>query len=344
VGAAVGGLLTNRPIVILRDRLHAMRTLLRRLVTAQPFDIVHADQTAMAQYALHAAAEQEKGGHLRPRTILDQHNALFVVFGRQAQQEPSFWRRLLWQREAVALRRYETDLCRRFDHVLTVTREDRDHLLNLLPPHEAQRRAERFHPLPICVDPATTDPVPDQAETPRILCLGVMFWPPNAEGALWFVRHVLPLVQQELPEAQLVIVGKNPPPAVRQLADLPGVEVAGFVPDLMPVLATSRLFVVPLLTGGGMRVKILDAWQWGLPIVSTTIGAEGMNVTHGENILLADTAEAFARATLTVLGDPDLAQRLRTNGRRHVLAHYNWQTVYPRIDPLYGGERDRGGR
>jgi glycosyltransferase involved in cell wall biosynthesis len=107
------------------------------------------------------------------------------------------------------------------------------------------------------------------------------------------------------------------------------------VADAQPYLENAAVFVVPLFSAGGMRVKIVDGWRWGLPIVSTTIGAEGIRYLDGENILIADSPEDFAKAVLRVLSEPELAQRLRQNGRRWVEEHYDWQKVYPAWDSVY---------
>ena len=148
----------------------------------------------------------------------------------------------------------------------------------------------------------------------------------------------------EVPEARLVVIGKKPPPAVQALATEGGrgVTVTGYVDDPGPYLADTAAFIVPLHAGGGMRVKIVDAWRWGVPIVSTTIGAEGIDVRDGENMLVADTAEAFARAVIRLLQEPALGERLRDSGRRWVQEHYDWRTVYGRWDGVYGKLLDRG--
>ena len=169
-----------------------------------------------------------------------------------------------------------------------------------------------------------------------MLHLGTMFWPPNVHGVLWFAREVLPLVHQRVPEARFVVVGKNPPLEVQALAADPRIEVTGYVTDPMPYLEAADAFVVPLHAGGGMRVKIVDGWLWGLPIVSTPIGAEGIKLRNGENILLAEDAPAFAEATVRLLTDPEVNLRLRANGRTWVEDHYAWQTVYQEVDEVYG--------
>ena len=163
-----------------------------------------------------------------------------------------------------------------------------------------------------------------------------MFWPPNVEGVLWFAHKVLPRVLAQVPEAQFVIIGKDPPQKVRDL-DLQArnVQVTGYVPEPAPHLAETAVFIVPLRAAGGMRVKIVDAWCWGVPIVSTSIGAEGIAVRDGENILIADTPDTFAQAVVRVLQDPTLGERFRQNGRRWVEERYNWRRIYARWDDVY---------
>ena len=132
-----------------------------------------------------------------------------------------------------------------------------------------------------------------------------------------------------------MVVDKNPPADVAALAADPRVQVAGYAPDAIPFLAGSDVFVIPLHAGGGMRVKILDAWLWGQPIVSTPIGAEGIELRDGENILIAGDADAFAAAVCRLLTDPPLNARLRAAGRAWVEEKYAWQKVYRQVDAVY---------
>jgi glycosyltransferase involved in cell wall biosynthesis len=189
--------------------------------------------------------------------------------------------------------------------------------------------------LSTCLPASFSTCLPASLSTPVILHLGTMFWPPNVAGVLWFAREALPLVWREVPDARFVIVGKNPPAAVQALAADPRIVVAGYVADPLPYLETADVFVVPLFSGGGMRVKILDAWLRGLPIVSTPLGAEGIEVRDGENILLAADAPTFAAAVLRLLTDRDLNTHLRAAGRAWVEQTYSWQTVYRQVDQVY---------
>jgi glycosyltransferase involved in cell wall biosynthesis len=340
VRAGINGMLTGLPILVARNQIREMATTLQMLAGKDCFDVIHTDQLSMAWWG--RAAAQFAAPH-QPYTLLDEHNAIYLLYRRMADTEPNALRRAIMAREARAYAGYEAAMCRAFDAVLTVTEEDREHLLALFPLEEQERLARKFTAVPICVDPEQVSPVVHRdGGAPMILHLGTMFWPPNVNGVLWFAREVLPIVHQQVPSARFVVVGKNPPPEVLALAEDPRIEVTGYVADPSPYLQAADAFVVPLHAGGGMRVKIVDAWLWGMPIVSTPIGAEGIQIRDEENILLAGDAPSFARATLRLLTNPDLNGRLRSHGRAWVKEHYAWQTAYRQVDQVYAsllGER-----
>lgn len=316
-------LLTRQPFLIIRDQIPAMKATIQQLVKTTPFDVVHADQLWMAQYAL---AAQEASPRIK--LILDQHNAVYLIPRRMADGSTNFLKKIFLEGEARSLATYETKICQRFDHVVWVTAEDRQ-AVEALPSITKSQVPSTV--IPICADPAQVEPVKLTNNPYRIIFLGGLHWPPNAQGIVWFAKHVFPLVQAELPEARLTVIGKNPP------AELvgEGIEVTGYVNDPEPYLTETAAFVVPLHAGGGMRVKILDAWSWGLPIVSTTIGAEGIDIEPGKNILIADTADSFAQAVIRLFKEPNLAQELKQKGRQTVIEKYNWQVTYAAWNGIY---------
>ena len=338
VWAGIKALFTGQSVIIVRDEMPEMHRALRCLLAAESFDVVHADQTSMAQYALYTQRLNTKTfGRPHIPLVLDAHNALYRIPERMARHEPHPLKRWLYQREARVMARYEVQTYHRFDHVVFVTGVDREEILqrndNVAPSSNA-------HPatsvIPICVDTDEKPPVVRRDQTLAVTHLGTMFWPPNVEGVLWFAREVFPRVLEQVPEARFVIIGKDPPQEVHDLTlQVSNVHVTGFVPDPEPYLAETSVFIVPLRAGGGMRVKIVDAWSWGLPIVSTSIGAEGIEVEEGENILIGDTPEALAEAVVRVLRDPALGERLREQGRAWVEKHYHWRNVYPAWDDVY---------
>jgi glycosyltransferase involved in cell wall biosynthesis len=170
---------------------------------------------------------------------------------------------------------------------------------------------------------------------PTWLFCGAMDYSPNVDGLGWYFDAVDPHVRTVLPRRRIEIVGKSPSAAVRAHAALPGVTVTGEVPDVRPHYQSSLFQIVPLRIGGGTRLKIVESLSIGCPVVSTTIGAQGLDLVHGLHLLLADTPQDFAQAIRRLAGDPHLRQRLRENGRRQVLAHYGWPRLGARLHDFY---------
>ncbi len=325
VRALLVSLVTGSPAIIAREHCAAMQAQVEQLLADGSFDIVHADQIPMAQYGL-------LGKRPSVRRLLDQHNATFQLIDRLARNEPSPWKRLLLRREASAFERYERRVCRQFDQVVFVTEEDRK---TLEWPDGADAGRIQGSVIPICVDTDAVEPVQSTARPTRITYLGTMYWPPNVEGFEWLYEHVWPEVRRQAPDARLTCIGKRPPARIMALNEEANVDILGYVPDLSPLLAETAVFVVPLRSAGGMRVKILDAWSWALPVVSTTVGGEGIAYRDGDNILIADSEHDFASAVIKVLSDPDHSASLRKAGRRWVEELYDWRQVYAAWDTVY---------
>jgi glycosyltransferase involved in cell wall biosynthesis len=327
-------LVSGQPFLIARDCVPEMGALLDRLLAEAVYDVVHADQLWMAQYALRAC--KIRGQSDAPLLVLDQHNAVYNIPARMAQGEANPLKRALLLLEAHKMARYEIETCQRFDRVVWVTEEDYAAVQERA--SAMGREAPNSAVIPICVDPDATDAVRRKPDARRITFLGGLHYPPNAQGILWFAEEVFPAVLAQAPDAVLTVIGKDPPKAlVDGRLPVPGrnLEVTGYVGDLEPYLAETAVFVVPLLAGGGMRVKILDAWAWGLPVVSTSIGAEGLEVREGENILLADTPLESARAVARVMKDVELARQLADSGRCWVEERYDWRIAYVALEAVY---------
>lgn len=330
-------LVAKQPFIIARDRVSAMTGLIRTLAQHQGgFDVVHADQLWMAAYAL--GAPRTGGKDPGPKTVLDQHNAVHMIPQRMASAESNPLKRWLLELEARKMACYEVETCRRFDRVIWVTSEDYQAV-------QLQSAISNFLTgdptvIPICGDPEQVSAVVRRSGARRITFLGGLHWPPNAQGVSWFVRQVLPQVIKRVPDAVFTLIGKDPP---RELLDTglavprANLDVTGYVADPRPYLEETAVFVVPLLAGGGMRVKIVDAWTWGMPIVSTTIGAEGIEIEPGTNMLVADMPQAFAEAVIRLLLDSQEQNRLAEAGRHWVVRRYNWRTVYQLWDRVYEG-------
>jgi sugar transferase (PEP-CTERM/EpsH1 system associated) len=325
--ALARSLLTGRPFLIERDRSSEMQALVKQLVAEERPDILHVVQLNMAQYAL--------GITDIPR-VLDQENAVSTIVKRLYRLEKPGLRKWLAYLEWRRMEKYEGGICQEFNHVLAVSEEDRIILERLTDGRP------NVTVVPIGIDCETLHPISREPMAKGILCLGTMFWLPNVDGVLWFAKEVLPLVRREISGGKFYVVGKNPQREIRALQSASGnpaeaVVVTGYVKDPTPYFAKSAVFVVPLRAGGGMRVKILDAWARGIPIVSTSIGCEGIEVRDGENILVADAPQDFARAVVRVIQDRELARALAANGRKWVEQHYDWRQVYRMWDQVYAG-------
>lgn len=320
--SGIRSLLSNRSFLIVRDERSEMRRRVQALCESRSFDAVHSDQLWMAPYALGASAL---------RKILDQHNAVFQIPRRLAAGEKSRVKRSILKLEAKKLAKYEAETCVQFDRVVWVSSADLEALRSSRSARSAALAAGPV--IPICVDPSVVVNSENKTRRFRVTFLGGMHWPPNAEGVKWFLKEVWPQVASVVPDAVLTLIGKRPP---RLPASSPGkIESVGFTPDVKRYINETAVFIVPLLAGGGMRVKILDAWSWRLPVVSTTIGAEGLETKHGENILLADTAGAFGESVVQVLRNRSLANLLSEQGRGTVEIHYDWKRIYSSWDLVY---------
>jgi glycosyltransferase involved in cell wall biosynthesis len=309
------------PFLVLRDQFPAMETCLQRAMTRQSFDALHVDQLWMAPYAARCAR-----GPLR---VLDQHNAVFKVPARLAISQRNPVVKALLTREASKLESYERSTFEAFDRVVWVSDDDRE----AFAPNDGTPAA-RHQVIPIAVDPEHQRPV-DRPRPFRITFVGGAHWPPNAEGVRWFVERVWPAVADADPECVFTVIGKGTLGQLRHTEHRSRIDVTGYVPNLDCYFGETAAFVVPLQAGAGMRVKILDAWCRALPVVSTTIGAEGIRTRDGDNVLLSDSPEAFAENLTHVLQDPVLARRLAENGRATVEAHYDWRRTYRAWDEVY---------
>lgn len=317
--ALVRGLADRRPVTLLRDESRAMRDLLRRLTARESFDLVHADQLNMVQFGLALDGLP---------AVIDLHNAVWTIVARLARSARGLrrWALLL---ECARLRRYEGWACRQAAAVVAVSETDRAALQAVAGPLP-------IDVVPIAIDVREQPLVRRDADARAALSVATMFWPPNVDGVCWFGREIYPRVRAARPDVPFYVVGARPARAVRELAARqPGMIVTGYVPDLQPYHQQTAAFVVPLRSGSGMRVKILEAFARGLPTVSTTIGYEGIAARPGEHLLAADEPRAFAEAVLALAQQPRLGTRLAAAARELAETHYDWRAVCPALAAPY---------
>ncbi len=335
VGYMIRSYLTGRPFLIERDDVRPMQEMVNRLVREEDFQFIHADQLTMVQFAIRgASAFPDK----KPKVIFDAHNAVWTIVERMKDNAPFFLKPVL-EVEARRVKEYEGGLLRTVDHVLAVTEIDRNLLEDALHLSKMNRH-DRVSPMtviPIAVDTQKLRTINRRVGSKNIVTLGTLHYPPNADGIRWFLKDVFPLVRKGVPDATLTIIGKNPPQDfVEQAEENPGIiKVTGYVDDLVPYLEESALMVVPVRAGGGMRVRILEAFAYAMPVVTTTVGLEGIQGTPDHDVIVADTPADFADRTIELLQNPSLQEKLSTNGRELALKKYDWQAVLSAMRPIY---------
>ena len=298
------------------------------------YDLVQAEYTHMAHFLPPRAP-----GLVR---VLVEHDVSFVSLARSRDTASDLVARLGLTMEWMRMLRYEVAAVEGADLVITMSDDDRAVLARYTD-------ARRIVTIPNGVDCARFTFADDGREPATILFVGFFRHEPNVEAVRFFCREVWPRVRQARPEARFRIVGAYPPEIVRRLAETPGVDVTGQVDDIAPYYRSAAVFVAPVLQGSGTRLKILEAMASGCPVVSTTIGAEGLGVADGRELLLADTPPAMADAIERLLADGTRARRLARAARELVVARYDWDAISARLiacyrDALTAADGQCGGR
>jgi sugar transferase (PEP-CTERM/EpsH1 system associated) len=336
------------PVRTLRDRLRVMlttrqpdmalrlasETYAQRLVewlARESFDVVHVGGIEMAPYL-----DVIEAARPRPLVVFDNLNCEYLLQQRAFLTDlrvPGRWpgaaySLVQWRR----LRRYEAQVCRRADRVLAVSEADAAALRKLVPglgvvvvPNGVDTLAYR---------PEASNAAPQVSER-ALVFTGTMDFRPNVDAVLWFTRKVLPGVQAEVPEVHFFVVGQRPHRWLDGLRGDPAVTLTGWVEDARPYIAQAAVYVAPLRIGGGTRLKLLEAMATGKPVVATRLGAEGYPVTHGRELLLADTPVDFAAAVVALLRAPERRAELGRVARAFVEQHYDWRTIVPRVEAAY---------
>jgi polysaccharide biosynthesis protein PslH len=334
--------LTGRPFLIERDDLREIRVLVERLAAENTYDAMHADQVTLTQFILPYAPEEtvSEGTTERqaPVMLFDAHNATWKILERFASesQGPKRW---FFQWEARRMRRYEADIVRRFDRILTVSAIDRDALLAAAAQagESEQALADKFMVIPITVDTQEILPVQRAQHSLNVFTFGTLYYPPNADGIRWFINAVFPRVRAAVPDVTLTVVGKNPPAdfLALQQAEPKVYHVPGYVTDLTPWFEQAAVVIVPVRVGGGMRVRILEAFARAMPIVTTTVGLEGIDALPEEHVLVEDDETSFAEAVIGLIRDEKWQNRLAAKGRQLAEQRYDQQVVLQRLDEIY---------
>ena len=316
--AAVKGIAGSRPFVVEKYAGAALR---RRVAELAPrMDLIHVDMLPLMALL--------DGVAMRAPVVLNAHNVEHELLQQRAAIEPQWPKRLFLRMQTRKLARFERDACRRADRVIACSRADAQ-VLARLAPHT-----------PVVVVPNGVDvehhrPAARAADgPPQLVFVGQMGWFPNRDGVQWFLAEILPRVRAQRPDVRFVVVGKSEglrvPAALRD-----AVRLAGFVDDVGAAVDAAAVYVVPLRTGSGTRLKVLEAMAHGKPIVTTTIGAQGIDLVPGHEAFFADSAEGFSEAVVRLLADPAKAAALGAAARAKAQARYDWSAIGGDLISIY---------
>ena len=309
----------------LRVTLPVLQQTLDQILRARRFDVVNLEFPYLGHYDLRQAPPGER----RPSLIVDSHEIAYDLARQFARAGGNLGRRLYAGANWRKLRRDELGTYRADDGVYLCSATDERRLLNQVPgvrttviPNAAD--VEYYQPRP-------TDPAPDGR---TVVYFGLLSTIPNIDGVVHFAQDIWPRIAEAAPEARCKIIGGRPPPSLLALAG-PRVKLTGFVSDLRPHLAAAAAVVVPLRLGGGTRLKIVEAMAMGKAIVSTTLGAEGIEAVPGRDLLVEDQPAAFAKAVHRLLAEPGLAARIGQSARQLAVERYGWSEAARVLEGFY---------
>lgn len=331
---------SGRPFLIERDDMQEMRSLITKLLASEKIDVIHADQLTMSQFALLEQTSSNSDGlsNSIPVRVFDAHNAVWTIVERMGQNAPIFLKAIA-KLEADRIKNYEGMITTSFEHTLAVSESDSQALMEAAVAYNSDVIPNHIPItiIPIAVNTHEIQPINRMAGSTNIITLGTLHYPPNADGIRWFIKEVFPIIKQQLPEATLTIIGKNPPNDFIQITRQKpeSITVTGYVPDLTPYLEEAGVMVVPVRAGGGMRVRILEAFARGMPVVTTTIGIEGIEACPGEEVLIVDEPTEFADAVVNLIKDDELQDKLASKGRKLAETQYDWQVILKKMDKIY---------
>lgn len=317
---AVRSLAGGAPYTIANFRFPAFEAALRETLRDRRIDLVHAHNLHTAQY--YAACGVP--------VLFDCQNLNVWLWDRYADTQRNPLRRHFARRQAVLLRQFEPRVHQAVTATTMCSDGERDQA-------RAWSPGAAIHTIPNGVDLTYFAPQPEREEKPNTLVFTASFdAPQNDDAARWLLREVFPRIIARRPDARLFLVGRNPSAALCAAAG-PRVTVTGMVPDVRPYVAEASVFIAPIRIGSGTRLKILEAMAMGKSVVSTTVGAEGIDYTEGTHLAIADTPDAFAERVVQLFDRDDERRALGRAGRELVTATYDWNTIGDRLEGVYAG-------
>jgi glycosyltransferase involved in cell wall biosynthesis len=295
----------------------AMQAKLDELAAMEPFDVIQIESSQLAGFDFNRSS----------LLILDEHNIEYELLYRMYRTEGSPMRRFYNRLEFMKFKREEIRSWQSVSGCVMTSAREQAIVKTLAPDTPTIVGAN-------AVDVEYFRPSATPRNSHTLVMTGLMHYRPNIDGALYFVNEIFPLILASRPEMVFYIVGAGATDELKRLAG-PNVVVTDTVPDVRPYVHEAAAFVVPLRMGGGTRLKVLEGLSMEKAVVSTSVGCEGIDVVHGEHLLVADDPRTFADAVLKVTSDDDLARRLGKQGRMLTEGHYKWEAVVDRLETFY---------
>lgn len=297
-----------------------MARLIKRLTAGSAYDIVQLEMVQMAQYLRYSG-----GG----KSFLHAHDVAFRPAYRRSRAAASIPAKMVSYIEFCRWALFERTMAAKFDRVLCVTEQDKMLL-------ERLTSSKRLSYLPRGVDIADRLPPYASREKESLLFVGTFSHRPNREAALWLVREIFPLVLKTFPGSTLSIIGSNPPHELNELAARTRqVRILGFVDDVVHYLRIAAVFIAPIRSGGGVKVKILHAMGQGIPVVTTKVGIEGIEGITPESVPVGESAEKLAQNICALFADRDRAAGVGRKGWEAMREWYSWERVTRRLEEIY---------
>lgn len=294
-----------------------MQTIINHLLDKNTYDIIHTEFAHMGLYDFQTDALK----------ILDTHNIEYEIFQRMSQTVKSPMRRLHYQHEYKYFMIEEIEAYKKQSAIFTTSQRDKDIITNHVP------EIPKFV-VPNGVDTSYFSTTDEPVEPYSIVFTGMMGYLPNSDGILYFLDEIFPLVLKKISTAKIYIVGQLPPKELLARAS-DNIVVTGFVPDVRPYISRSAVYVVPLRMGSGTRLKIFEAFAMKKPIVTTSIGCEGIEVKHGESVLIADDPYTFAEQVIQLMNDKKFQRNLIHSGYELVRSRYDWKEIGLQMEDYY---------
>ncbi|MER3446056.1 MAG: hypothetical protein C4291_04115 [Candidatus Dadabacteria bacterium] len=325
ISGIICDLLNGRPLATHPFFYEEMASRIHEVLTKWNVDVVQIEHSFLAPYV-----ESINDGC---KKIISFHNLGAIQYKRMMGLRTGFIQKSLFLVKWLLMLKWEARYAERFDHCLVVSPLE-GRILQSANPRLSLSVIENG------VDTELYRPLECISRNNNLLFVGVMGYPPNVDAILYFCEKIMPIIQRRIPDVRLIVVGHEPTPEIRKLAERGNVIVTGYVENIVSYYQRSKVTIVPLRGGGGTRLKILESMALGRPVVSTTLGCEGLSVVDGENIMIADTPTEFAERVIQLLTDKGLRDRIVHNARRLVETHYDWAVISRKLMKVYDNISD----